>query len=75
MSKYSDSSVLEMIYVVMENEELYLKAFRTYADALSVVKTKFGEELEGGVIENPDGKTYLYVEKGIHIWIYRLPVD
>lgn len=65
--------------MVMENEELYLKAFRTYADALAVVKTKFGEELEGGLIESlnesPDGKTYLYVEKGIHIWIYRLPVD
>jgi hypothetical protein len=67
------------IYVVMENEELYLKAFMTYADALSVVKTKFGEEVEGSLNENlnesPDGKTYLYVEKGIHIWIYRLPVD
>jgi len=65
------------VYVVMENGEPYLKAFRTYADALFVVKTKFGEELEGDNNENlnesPDGKTYLYVEKGIHIWIMRLP--
>jgi hypothetical protein len=76
------------IYVVVENGDPYLKVFRTYSEAISAVKEKhavaleedffLSKELSCPVIntvdsqEKEDGKTYLYIEKGIHIYVYRL---
>ncbi len=75
------------IYVVMENGEPYLKAFRTYAEAVAAIKERHAIALEEDMalskemscpfintVDSPEaeGKTYLYIEKGIHIYVYRL---
>jgi hypothetical protein len=75
------------IYVVVENGEPYLKVFRTYSEAIAAVKGRHAEALEEDLIlskefccspintvDSPEaeGKTYLYIEKGIHIYVYRL---
>ena len=75
------------VYVVVENGEPYLKVFRTYSEAISAVKERHAEALEEDLIlskefscpvintvDSPEaeGKTYLYIEKGIHIYVYRL---
>lgn len=76
------------IYVVVENGVPYPVAYPSFESAVAVVKEKHKEDLEeqirqanGGLIcsdldvpENTlTGHTYLYVEKEIHIRIYRLP--
>ena len=76
------------VYVVVENGDPYPVAYASFESAVAVVKEKYKEDLEeqirqanGGPIcsdldvpENTlTGHTYLYVEKEIHIRIYRLP--
>ena len=77
------------VYIVVENGEPYKVAYATFESATAAVKEKHKEEVEaqlreadGGPIctdldvpENKvTGKTYLYVEKEIHIYIHKLPV-
>jgi len=73
--------------VVVENGEPYLKAFRTYLEAVTAIKERHAEALEEdsrlsnefscsliNTVDSPEteGNTYLYIEKGIHIYVYRL---
>ena len=77
------------VYVVIENGEPYENVYTSFASAADAVKEKHAEEIAEQVRESqgypicsdidvPEdtvtGKTYLYVEKGIHIYIYKLPV-
>jgi hypothetical protein len=79
---------MAVVYVVVENGVPYPVAYASFESAVAVVKEKHKEDLEeqireanGGPIcsdldvpENTlTGHTYLYVEKEIHIRIYRLP--
>ena len=75
------------VYVVIENGDPYPIAYTSFASAAAAVKEKYNEivaeeirEANGGSIcseidvpENTSGKTYLYIEKGVHIYIYKLP--
>jgi hypothetical protein len=79
------------VYVVVENGDPYPVVYKTYAAAVAAVREKHKEDLEAelkwlaenwghsvnvlDVAENEKGKMYLYVEKGIHIYVYRLPVS
>jgi len=80
---------MAFVYVVIENGEPYAEAYASYALAQAAVKVKWDEEVqrqreeEGDVPnpvsdidlpEDPSGETYLYVEKGNHIRVYRMPV-
>lgn len=82
---------METIYVVIENGDPYLVAYKTYADAVAAVKAKHKEEIEeelSWLEENPgdhgcnevdvpeaaSGLSRLYIEKGIHIEIHKLPI-
>ena len=76
------------VYVIIENGEPYRMVYETFESAVAVVKAKHKEtidkeikEAEGypicselDVPENKMGKTDLYVEKGINIIIYKLPI-
>jgi len=78
---------MNAVYLVIENGVPYPMAYRSFASAKATVIEKHKEtiewqirEAEGGpicsevdVLENED-KTYLYIEKGIHIYIYKMPV-
>jgi hypothetical protein len=76
-------------YIVVENGDPYPNIFTTYEKAVAAVLEKNKEiiaenkamEQEPGdtcdeldTKENVKGEMYLYIEKGIHIYIYRLPV-
>ncbi len=81
---------METVYTVVENGDAYPFAFTTYKQAVNEVKRKHKETLDedkrsnenqGEVscneIDVPEAKeriTRLYIEKGIHIEIHRLPV-
>jgi len=79
---------MNAVYVIIENGEPYSNVYQTFESALAVVKAKHKEtideqlrEAQGypicsdlDVPENKVGKTELYVEKGINIIIYRLPL-
>jgi hypothetical protein len=79
---------MNAVYVIIENGEPYTMVYQTFESAVAVVKAKHKEtideqlkESEGypicsdlDVPENKMGKTELYVEKGINIIIYRLPL-
>jgi hypothetical protein len=80
---------MNAVYVIIENGEPYNIVYLTFESAVAVVKAKHKEtideeikEAEGypicsdlDVPENKvTGKTELYVEKGINIIIYKLPV-
>ena len=80
---------MNAVYVVVENGVPYKVAYATFESAAAAAKEKHKEEVEsqlrelgGGPIctdldvpENKvTGKTYLYVEKEIHIYIHKLPV-
>ena len=79
---------MDSIYVVIENGDPYPTAYTSYASAIAAVQKKYAEiadeisDAKGGSIcsniydpENTvDNKTYLYVEKGTHIYIYKLPI-
>ena len=80
---------MSSVYVVIENGEPYENVFTSYGSAAEAVKQKHLEEIADQIreadgypicseIDLPEdvitGKTYLYVEKGIHIYIYKLPI-
>jgi hypothetical protein len=71
------------VYVVIENGELYKHVYTSFDSAAAAVKEKYAEQISNGYpncseIDVPEdiltGNTYLYVEKGIHIYIYKLPI-
>ena len=71
------------VYVVIENGEPYENIYTTFNSAGAAVKEKHAEQISNNYpncseIDVPEdkltGKTYLYVEKGIHIYIYKLPI-
>ena len=69
------------VYFVIQNGESYPNGYSTYQLAVEHVKLRNADILEEAnecnqidTLENPDGKTYLYIEKGIHIYIHKLPV-
>jgi hypothetical protein len=68
-------------YIVVENGVPYLAAYTMYGDAAEAVLARHSAAIADDAImtdvsqpENPMGVTYLYVEKGLHIYIYRLPL-
>ena len=80
---------MNAVYVIIENGDPYNVVYQTFESAVAVVKAKHKEtideqlkEAEGYPIcsdlDTPEdkitGKTYLYVEKEIYIYIYKLPV-
>jgi len=80
---------MESVYVVIENGDPYETVYTSFISAAAAVKEKYAEEInyqmkEGesaqicSDIDVPEntvtGKTYWYIEKGIHIYIYKLPV-
>ena len=82
---------MESVYIVNENGEVYPTAYKTYAAAQKAVIDKYKEELDRQIkefpeytdeilkdvncLENPTGKTGLYIEKGICIEIHKLPIS
>jgi hypothetical protein len=76
------------MYVVIENGDPYPNIYTSFESAAAVAQEKYKEviqeqirEAEGypicsevNVPEDTSGTTYLYVEKGIHIYIYKLKV-
>jgi hypothetical protein len=80
----------EIVYVVLENGELYPNLYSTYELAREAVTTKYAEELQSqreeaeemgwrmstsvDIDENQSGTTQLYIEKEIHITIQRYNV-
>lgn len=77
------------VYVVVQNGDPYLSVFSTYEKAVAAVLEKNEELLaehkameqfpgdtcnELDTKENDKGEMLLYIEKGIHIYIYRLPL-
>jgi hypothetical protein len=80
----------EFVYAVIENGEAYQYAYKTYASAVKAVNDRHKDELDRQIQEIPDykeqilgdvnpkedpsGKTFLYIEKEIHIHICKLPV-
>ena len=80
---------MAFVYVTIENGDPYPVAYTTYEQAVAAVKLKHKETLdedlkyleeygeschEVDVPEAKNGPTYLYIEKGISIYIYKLPV-
>jgi len=71
---------MDVVYIVAESGTPYSRAFSTYQAAVAAVKEKHADLLAEGnecnSVDEPEGEnyTYLYIEKGIHIYIYRLPV-
>ena len=80
---------MSSVYVVIENGEPYKNVYTSFASAAVAVKEKHAEEIAEQIIVSngypicseidvPEdistGKTYLYVETGIHIYIYKLPI-
>jgi hypothetical protein len=79
---------MNAVYVIIENGEPYTMVYKTFESAVAVVKAKHKETIDEqlreangypicsdlDVPENKMGKTELYVEKGINIIIYKLPI-
>lgn len=80
---------MNAVYVVIENGEPYQQAYASFASAIAAANEKHEESIRNqlqeangepicsdlNVPENKiTGKTYLYVEKGINIYIHKLPV-
>ena len=80
---------MSSVYVVIENGDPYENVYISFASAALAVKEKYAEEIAEQIrvsngypicseIDTPEniltGKTFLYVEKGIHIYIYKLPI-
>jgi hypothetical protein len=80
---------MSQVYVVIENGEPYQNVYTSFASAAGAVKEKYAEEIAEAIremggypicskIDEPEnivtGITYLYVEKEINIYIYRLPI-
>ena len=74
------------VYIVVENGIPYLMAFKSFASATAAVDAKYRETIEDqekeadgepicsdiNMPEHVSGITYLYIEKGINIIIYKL---
>lgn len=81
---------MNAVYVIIENGDPYPIAYGSFDSAVAVVKAKHKETIDEQLKEangeydicsdlnapedKVTGKTYLYVEKGIHIYIYKLPI-
>jgi hypothetical protein len=80
---------MSQVYVVLENGEPYKNVYTSFATAAAAVKEKYAEEIAEQIremdgypicskIDVPEDKTtgitYMYVEKGIQIYIYKLPI-
>jgi hypothetical protein len=80
---------MNAVYVIIENGDPYNVVYQTFESAVAVVKAKHKETIDEQLREakgypicsdlnvpedKVTGNTYLYVEKGIHIRIYKLPV-
>jgi hypothetical protein len=80
---------MNSVYIVIENCEPYENVYTSFASAMVAVKEKYGEEIAEQIRDSHGypicsdievqediltGKTYLYVEKGIHIYIYKIPI-
>ena len=80
---------MSSFYVIIENGEPYQNVYTSFNSAVVAVKEKHAEEVAEQIrvsngypisseIDVPEdiltGKTYLYVEKEIHIYIYKLPI-
>ena len=79
---------MKVVYVIIENGEPYTMVYKTFESAVSVVKAKHKETIDEqlreangcpicsdlDVPENKVGKTELYVEKGLNIIIYKMPI-
>ena len=80
---------MSSVYVVIENGEPYENVYTSFTSAAAAVKEKYADEYVEQIrvsndypicseIDVPEdiltGKTYLYIEKGIHIYIYKLPI-
>lgn len=80
---------MNSVYVVIENGEPYTTVYTSFASAAAAVKQKHIQEIDEQLREAGGGpicsevnvpenvlacKTYLYVEKGVHIYIYKLPI-
>jgi hypothetical protein len=78
------------VYIVIENDTPYPNAFTSYEKAAEAVRANYKAEIdedtyykENGMQivnelfteESPTGVSRMYVEKGIHIEIHRLPVS
>ena len=77
------------VYIVVENGDPYPIAYKNYDQAVAAVKLKHKETLDEDLLyseeygeschevdvpESNSGISYLYIEKGISIYIYKLPV-
>lgn len=79
---------MNTVYVIIENGEPYNMVYQTFEYAVAVVKAKHKETIDEqlreangcpicsdlDVPENKVGKTELYIEKGVNIIIYKLPI-
>lgn len=69
---------MDSVYVIIENGELYPAAYKRYSSALRQVYFRYRKQFEENdkidIPESQSGKTYIYFEKGIHIYIHKLPV-
>ncbi len=71
---------MDFVYVVIETDA-HPVVFARFADAKASVLERYRELIEDSptasevnVEESDTGVTYLYIEKGINIYIYRLPI-
>jgi len=77
------------MYVVIENGDPYPNIYTSFESAAKAAQEKYKDVIEEEireayghypisselyVPENTSGTTYLYVEKGIHIYIYKLKI-
>lgn len=80
---------MNIVYVIIENGEPYNMVYQTFEYAVAVVKAKHKETIDEQLkeahgypicsdLDIPEnkvtGKTELYVEKGINIIIYKMPI-
>ena len=71
---------MEHVYIIIENGVSYLNAYFSYNLAVNAVKLKYDDWNSNPIneIEVPENKssniTELYIEKGIYITIYKLPI-
>ena len=80
---------MNSLYVVIENGEPYKNLYTSFSSAAAAVKEKYADTIAKEIrdsygypiaseIDVPEdmlaGKTYLYIEKGIHIHIYKLSI-
>jgi hypothetical protein len=71
---------MDFVYVIVEGGTPYSRAFTTFEAAVAAVKENhaaiLAEENECNSVDESEGEnyTYLYIEKGIHIYVFKLPV-